>query len=67
MIPFSQQDLPPQLQQLAKQYGVGGKGGVPGQTQPQSNPMQAQQAMSQGLGALMTAQQKPQSSLNSLQ
>jgi hypothetical protein len=71
MQPFSQQSIPPQLQQLAQQYG--GKGGMPGQQRPmQQSPMQqspiAQTPMqSQGLGALMTAQQKPQSSTNSLQ
>ena len=71
MQPFSQQSIPPQLQQLAQQYG--GKGGMPGQpSSTQQSPMQqspiAQTPMqSQGLGALMTAQQKPQSSLNSLQ
>ena len=71
MQPFSQQSIPPQLQQFAQQYG--GKGGMPGQQRQQTNPLQAQQqfsqqqAMSQGLGSLMTTQQMPQSSTNSLQ
>jgi hypothetical protein len=73
MIPYSQQEISPDIQRVAtgmeNMGGFGGKAGLPGQA-AQTRPMrQVQQAapMSQGLGALFTGQQRPQSSTNSLQ
>lgn len=74
MQPFSQQNLPPQLQQLmAQRQAFGGKGGMPGGSPMQQggfmkSPMQQQSSpQAQGLAALMNSQQKSQPSINSLQ